>query len=97
MNNRKIALITEDEKEFGERCRVCLEEKGFEVEYTPRNGKELLRKIRMNKARELLTATDRSISEIAYEVGFSSPAYFTRVYREMFNETPSELRERLGH
>ncbi len=58
---------------------------------------ELLRKIRMNKARELLTATDRSISEIAYEVGFSSPAYFTRVYREMFNETPSELRERLGH
>lgn len=46
MNNRKIALITEDEKEFGERCRVCLEEKGFEVEYTPRNGKELLRKIR---------------------------------------------------
>lgn len=51
----------------------------------------------MNKARELLTATDRSISEIAYEVGFSSPAYFTRVYREMFNETPSELRERLGH
>ena len=46
MNNRKIALITEDEKEFGERCRVCLEEKGFEVEYAPRNGKELLRKIR---------------------------------------------------
>lgn len=58
---------------------------------------ELLRKIRMNKAREMLTASEKSISEIAYEVGFSSPAYFTRVYREMFDETPSELRERLGH
>lgn len=58
---------------------------------------ELLRKIRMNKAREMLTTSEKSISEIAYEVGFSSPAYFTRVYREMFDETPSELRERLGH
>ncbi len=57
---------------------------------------ELLRKIRLTKARELLTTTDRSISEIAYEVGFSAPAYFTRVFREMFDESPSELRTRLG-
>jgi len=57
---------------------------------------ELLRKIRLTKARELLTATDKTISEIAYEVGFSAPAYFTRVFREMFDESPSELRSRLG-
>lgn len=58
---------------------------------------ELLRKLRLEKARELLTGTEKNISEIAYEVGFSAPAYFTRVYREMFGETPSDLRERLGH
>ena len=57
---------------------------------------ELLRNIRIKQARELLTTTDKSISEIAYEVGFNSPAYFTRVYRETYEETPSELRERLG-
>lgn len=58
---------------------------------------ELLRNLRLKHARDLLTTTDRSISEIAYEVGFSSPAYFTRCYREVYDETPSDLRERLGH
>lgn len=57
---------------------------------------ELLRKIRLTKARELLSTTDKPIGEIAYEVGFSAPAYFTRVFREMFGESPSDLRSRLG-
>ncbi len=57
---------------------------------------ELLRKIRLTKAREMLSTTDKPVSEIAYEVGFSAPAYFTRVFREMFDESPSELRTRLG-
>lgn len=57
---------------------------------------ELLRKMRLTKARELLATTDRSISEIAYGVVFSAPAYFTRVFREMFDESPSEMRTRLG-
>ncbi len=57
---------------------------------------ELLRSLRLKQARELLTSTTRSISEIAYEVGFSTPAYFTRCYREAFGETPSGLRDRLG-
>lgn len=57
---------------------------------------ELLRKIRLTKARELLSSSDKSISEIAYEVGFSAPAYFTRVFRETYGESPSEMRTRLG-
>lgn len=57
---------------------------------------EILRRLRLNKARELLTTTSKSISEIAYEVGFSTPAYFTKCYRESFGQTPSELREQLG-
>lgn len=57
---------------------------------------ELLRKMRLAKAKELLQSTEKSISEIAYEVGFSTPAYFTRVFRETFQEAPSEMRARLG-
>ncbi len=57
---------------------------------------ELLRKMRLTKAREMLSSTDKTISEIAYEVGFSAPAYFTRVFRETYGESPSELRARLG-
>lgn len=58
---------------------------------------ELLRNLRLKQARELLTTTEKSISEIAYEVGFSAPAYFTKCYREMYGETPSDVRTRLGH
>ena len=54
---------------------------------------ELLRDIRLKKARGLLLSTDKSISEIAYEVGFSTPAYFTRCYREAFGETPTDRRK----
>ncbi len=60
--------------------------------YTP---VELMRRLRLEKARTLLT-TEKAISEIAYEVGFSTPAYFTKCYRTAFGETPTELRERLG-
>lgn len=57
---------------------------------------ELLRNLRLKRSRDLLTSTSKTISEIAYEVGFSTPAYFTRCYKEAFGETPSELRERLA-
>lgn len=57
---------------------------------------ELLRNIRLYHARHLLSTTEKTISEIAYQVGFSTPAYFTKCYREMFDETPGQLREKLG-
>ena len=57
---------------------------------------ELLRNMRLAKARSLLTATDRSVSEIAYEVGFSTPAYFGKCYKDRYNETPTDIRERLN-
>ena len=58
---------------------------------------ELLRNLRLKRSRELLLTSDKSISEIAYEVGFSAPAYFTRCYRETFGETPTELREKMSN
>ncbi|MDE6408886.1 MAG: substrate-binding domain-containing protein [Muribaculaceae bacterium] len=57
---------------------------------------ELLRRLRLQKGREYLTTTEKSISEIAYEVGFSTPAYFTKCFRDAFGKTPTELREDLG-
>lgn len=57
---------------------------------------ELIRNMRLKRARQMLTTTTKSISEIAYEVGFSTPAYFTKCYREAFGETPTELRTRLN-
>lgn len=52
----------------------------------------LVRSIRLQKAKTLLLTTDLNVSEIAYEVGFTSPAYFTRSFVEEFGEPPSELK-----
>lgn len=55
---------------------------------------ELMRNLRLKKARTLLNTTDKTISEICYEVGFSTPAYFSKCYREQYGETPSETRNK---
>lgn len=56
---------------------------------------EQMRRLRLQQARTLLTTTDRTISEIAYETGFSTPAYFTKCYRDAYGETPTEARNKL--
>lgn len=52
--------------------------------------------IRLQKAKELLRQTDLTIAEVAYETGFNSPAYFTRLYVKTFGMTPSEYRKNGG-
>lgn len=51
---------------------------------------ELLRQVRLKKAASLLASSELTVAEIAYEVGFSSPSYFTKCYKEEFGETPGE-------
>lgn len=51
---------------------------------------DIIREARMKRADRLLETTDKSVSEIAYEVGFSSPSYFTKCYRGFFGRTPNK-------
>jgi AraC-like DNA-binding protein len=51
-----------------------------------------IRSIRLQKGKELIQQTDKSISEIAYSVGFKDPTYFSRSFKEEFGYSPSELR-----
>jgi len=44
----------------------------------------------LQKARELIQTTDKTISEISYELGFSDPAWFSRVFKEEFGFSPSD-------
>lgn len=57
---------------------------------------ELIRRLRLQRGRELLLTTDRTVAEIAYETGFSTPAYFTKCYRDAYGETPSQARNNLA-
>ena len=51
-----------------------------------------IRSVRLQKAMQLLKTTDLNISEIAYEVGFNDPAYFSRTFHEVFGAPPSGFR-----
>lgn len=50
---------------------------------------EFLRMFRLKKARRLLQETHSHVSEVAYATGFSSPAYFSKCYKNAFGTTPS--------
>ena len=56
---------------------------------------ELVRIIRLKAAEQLLINTEKTISEIAYDAGFSSPSYFTKCFREYFNESPTDYAKRI--
>lgn len=53
---------------------------------------ELLRKSRLARGRQLLETTDSSISEIAYDTGFSAPSYFTKCFKDEYGISPGEVR-----
>jgi signal transduction histidine kinase/DNA-binding response OmpR family regulator len=57
---------------------------------------ELLRIARLRKAASLLASSGLSISEICYEVGFTSPSYFAKCYKAEYGESPSEIVKRRG-
>lgn len=60
---------------------------------TGNSASEFVRSYRLNKAKGLLIQTDLNISEIAFEVGFKDPAYFTRAFSKKFGIAPSALRK----
>ena len=56
---------------------------------------ELMRRLRLQQGHALLLSTDKTIGEIAYEIGFSSPAYFTKCYRDAYGVTPTQARGKI--
>ena len=50
---------------------------------------ELIRHIRLRKAKQMLLNTDMTIQQVAYSVGFTSPSYFSKCYRELFGSLPT--------
>lgn len=51
---------------------------------------EILRILRLREAERLLATTEKGVSEVAYEVGFTSPSYFTKCYKDYFGKNPTE-------
>ena len=54
-------------------------------------GNEFIRSIRLQQAKILLETTSLNVSEIAYQVGFNDPAYFTRAFKKQYGRTPKSF------
>ena len=54
---------------------------------------ELVRTARLNRGYQLLLTTDKSVSEVAYQVGFSAPSYFTKCFKEEYGMLPGDVRK----
>jgi signal transduction histidine kinase/AraC-like DNA-binding protein len=58
------------------------------------SASHFIRAYRLEKAREMMFQTSKSISEIAYEVGFSDANYFTKTFTQEYGITPSNIRKK---
>ena len=58
---------------------------------------DLLRKARLAKAKRLLETRSMSVSEVAYEVGFSAPSYFTKCFKDEYGMLPGDVGNVLGN
>ncbi len=59
---------------------------------TDQTPSQLIRSIRLQRASELLKNSDLTISEIAYDVGFTDPNYFSRAFQQEFGTSPRDFR-----
>lgn len=57
---------------------------------------ELLREMRLQRGMVLLNSTTKTVAEIAYEVGFNSPGYFSNCFKKQFGKLPMEMRSEQG-
>lgn len=57
---------------------------------------DFVRNIKMKRACMMLLSCTQNISEIAYAVGFSTPKYFTKCFKDEFGITPTEYQQKQG-
>jgi signal transduction histidine kinase/DNA-binding response OmpR family regulator/streptogramin lyase len=60
---------------------------------TGKNSSRYLRSFRLSAAKSMIEEQKGNISEIAYSVGFSSPVYFSKCFKDEFGYTPSDLKQ----
>jgi len=64
------------------------------IRLTGKSATHLITEIRLSRARELIENDVATISEVAYRVGFSSPSYFNKVFKKIYNVSPGEVRKK---
>ncbi len=58
---------------------------------TGKSSSHHIRERKLRRAHQLLAESDKTVTEIAYEVGFNNLSYFARSFRELYDHNPSEI------
>ena len=66
------------------------------VAITGKTPIEFIRVIRLKRAAQLLRESQQNVSEIAYQVGFNNPKYFSKYFKDMYGVLPSTYQETEG-
>ena len=61
---------------------------------TGKSSAVFIRSVRLQKAKELILSTDKTFSEISYDVGFKDPSWFSRTFKQEFGISPSEFKKK---
>ncbi|MCV9387144.1 helix-turn-helix domain-containing protein [Reichenbachiella ulvae] len=80
--------------QLAELCHMSLS--SFKREFVKHYGdspKNYLNGQKLERARELLQVSEEGIARVAYQVGYSDPAYFSRLFKSKFGYSPSEVRQ----
>lgn len=89
--SRSDLSVEELSRELG-MSRVHLYKKLLSI--TGKTPIEFIRIIRLKRAAQLLRESQLNVSEIAFQVGFNNPKYFSKYFKEEFNISPSTYQER---
>lgn len=76
---------------------ICLSEPYFGIYFYEQTGmhiRDYINRVRLYHAVQLISDTDLTVKEIAYRVGFSSPEYLARKFREVFHAAPLDYRKK---
>ena len=60
---------------------------------TGRTPVDIIRLSRLNRSKVLLAQEGTTISEVAYSIGFSSPSYFTKCFKDEFGILPGDIKK----
>ena len=63
---------------------------------TDLSARDFIRYVRLQRAAQLLKNSQLTVSEIAYQVGFNDPGYFTRCFKKQFNQSPLSYAKEIG-
>ncbi|MEE4287031.1 MAG: helix-turn-helix domain-containing protein, partial [Mariniphaga sp.] len=90
LNNEKFG-VSELAREFGKsRSYIHLRLKAL----TGESGSRFIRRVRLEKALDLIKKNNLTVAEIAYEVGFGSPSYFIKRFHEHYGYSPGEYAQK---